>query len=190
MLYFDYWLPSASFSSHLHRCLFFSSPWINKSSLKSRPLLAGVLVPPQLPYRDLANCRHSNPTIGSAFVAELKRNAKFESFLLHFYCQCSPWNSSSISLAVTKQNEKTSGVIHGWRQTGWAKRSEHVGAAFFSLLSPADTQENLFWWSDFLREASGVNSDNTLSRNSLYLKVSANHLAGCYPTISKKRTVT
>lgn len=30
------------------------------------------------------------------------------------------------------------------------------GAAFFSLLLPADAQENLFWWSDFLREASGL----------------------------------
>lgn len=147
-------------------------------------------MPLQLPYRDPANCRHSTPIIGSPFVADLKRNGMFESILLHFHCRRSPWNSSSVSLDINKKKEKKSGVIHGWRQTGWAKRSEHGGAAFFSLLSPADAQENLFWWSDFLQEASGVNSDNTLSRNSLSLKVSANRLAGCYPTISKKRTVT
>lgn len=116
----------------------------------------------------------------------------FESILLHFYCQRSPWNASLAFLAIKKKPKKKNGVNHGWRQTGWAKRSEHGGRASF-LYSPQQTPQKIcFDGATFCRKPAGLIATHCLKTLYLWRFQPTASPAVTQPSasISKKRTAT
>lgn len=124
-----------------------------------------------------------------SFFSDMKKKKKkmgrLSLFTTSVHLEIAPALPSAPSSASSLHNPR---VMCGWRQTGWAKRLDRE--VFFFLLR-VDDPENLFWWSEFLQEASRVNSRTTKCLKTLHpWRFSALCFIVCCSTIGSDRALT